>query len=273
MPKKLANLADLRPQVVNANKHTERGAAMLEKSLQTDGPIGAITAAADGEVFDGSLRLEKYADIMPGVKPIFVESDGRPVVVVRTDIPSASDPRAKRLGVAANSIPAMDYNPDGAILALLAREDAQIEQYAKLDDAAVLAIAEAAKEAEGGGGGADDGNYSRKIEPPEYKITGAKPSIDQLFDKSKTDNLIKNIDAAIGIPDEDKAFLRVAAQRHTVLNFKMIAEYYAHASPELQSLMEDSALVIIDFRRAISLGFVELTKGIAALVSEEYGDD
>lgn len=123
------------------------------------------------------------------------------------------------------------------------------------------------------GGGSEDGNYSRKIEPPTYQVTGEKPSIDDLFDKSKTVQLIEAIDKVEGIPDEEREFLKIAAQRHTVLNFHNIAEYYAHSSEAMQALMEDSALVIIDFNKAIELGFVELTKEIAEMVRDEYGDD
>jgi hypothetical protein len=63
-----------------------------------------------------------------------------------------------------------------------------------------------------------------------------------------------------------KAFLRSAAQRHTVFDFENIAEYYAHASPAVQALMEDSALVIVDFQRAIELGYVEVADGIRELI-------
>jgi hypothetical protein len=61
------------------------------------------------------------------VEPIVVESDGsRPVIVVRTDIPNADDPRAKRLSVAANQIAKTDYNPDGELLKEWANEDKNI---------------------------------------------------------------------------------------------------------------------------------------------------
>ena len=84
--------------------------------------------------------------------------------------------------------------------------------------------------------------------------------------------MVKEINES-NLHDAEKAFLRIAAQRHTVLNFKKIAEYYAHADKELQTLMENNALIIIDFNRAIELGLVELTKRISALTKEEYGDD
>ena len=120
----------------------------------------------------------------------------------------------------------------------------------------------------------DDGNnYSRKIEAPIYTPKGEKPRLDDLYDTGKTQQLIRAIDAAENIPEGEKVFLRAAAQRHTVLRFDRIADYYAHSGADMQTLMEDNALVIIDFDRAIELGFVQMTKEIAELVRDEYGDD
>ena len=62
----------------------------------------------------------------------------------------------------------------------------------------------------------------------------------------------------------EQAFLIYAAYRHTVFDYSKIADYYAHSSKEIQELMEDSALVIIDFDAAIEKGYVKLTKDIAA---------
>jgi hypothetical protein len=113
-----------RPQTKNANRHTEHGLRLLEKSIQTDGFIDAQTAAADGEIISGSARLEVSAEKFADVEPIIVESDGtRPVIVVRTDIPNLDDPRARRLSVAANQIAKTDYNPDGELLKEWGGED------------------------------------------------------------------------------------------------------------------------------------------------------
>ena len=110
-------MSKFRPQQKNANKHTEHGTRLLEKSITQDGFIDAQTAAADGEIFSGSARLELSEDKFAGVEPIVVHSDGkRPIIVVRDDIPSADDPRARRLSIAANQIGATDWNPDGDIL-------------------------------------------------------------------------------------------------------------------------------------------------------------
>ena len=62
---------------------------------------------------------------------------------------------------------------------------------------------------------------------------------------------------------ELEEFLIQAAHRHNIFTYSKIAEYYAHASREIQSLMEKSALIIIDFNKAIENGFVNLSKGMA----------
>ena len=55
-----------------------------------------------------------------------------------------------------------------------------------------------------------------------------------------------------------------------MLNFKRIAEYYAHSDEQTQALMENSALVIIDFNRAIELGYVKLAEEIAFQYGVDY---
>ncbi len=72
----MAKLSDFTPQVKNLNKHTEYGLQMLEKSMGEVGFIGAMTAANDGEIFDGSARIEKSAVIFDDVDPIVIETDG-----------------------------------------------------------------------------------------------------------------------------------------------------------------------------------------------------
>lgn len=117
--------------------------------------------------------------------------------------------------------------------------------------------------------------YSSKIEAPQYNITGDNPELDDLYDTEKADALAKEIDEA-DVPKKVKAFLKVAAMRHVVFNFRNIAEYYVHADAKVQRLMEKSALVIIDFEDAIRNGFVVVSERMAALRGgdeSEGGDD
>lgn len=135
-------LADFRPQRRNANRGRQAGLAQLDKSLRRDGYSAPMVAAADGEVFAGSKRLERAADVFGAdVEPIVVHSDGtRPVIHVRDDIATADDPRAVRLGVADNLIAAIDHNPDGEMLALIAAEDAAIAEMVRADGLSAKAI-------------------------------------------------------------------------------------------------------------------------------------
>ena len=154
----------------------------------------------------------------------------------------------------------------GIANALLAdvQTDSEAVQALLGDLAAEAGIASALSES-------DDQPYTRKIEAPIYEPKGEQPPLSALYDDQKTAALVQAIDAA-DIPADVQAFLRIAAQRHTVLHFARIADYYAHADAAIQRLMEDSALVIIDFKRAIELGFVQMTQEIADQVRDEYGD-
>ena len=118
----------------------------------------------------------------------------------------------------------------------------------------------------------DAPKYSKKIEAPVYEPSHVKPHLITLCDTTKTRALIREIDAS-KLPQDEKAFLRAAAWRHAVFHYERIADYYAHAAPEMQRLMEASALVIIDFDKAIEQGFVKLCDDIREQYLEEYNGD
>ncbi len=103
--------------------------------------------------------------------------------------------------------------------------------------------------------------YSQATEKPIYSPKNKKPHIIELVNKSKTNRLITEIINS-NVSNEEKDFLIMAAGRHNVFNYALIADYYAHSGKEMQQLMEHSALVIIDFEQAIELGFVQLSKNI-----------
>ena len=54
-----------------------------------------------------------------------------------------------------------------------------------------------------------------------------------------------------------------------MFNYRNIAEYYAHATPEMQRLMEKNALVIIDVDDAIANGYAKLSDDIMAMMEDE----
>lgn len=146
---------------------------------------------------------------------------------------------------------------------LLAQYDAAELSEAGLDEL----LAEVAEESGEEAAGLND-IYSKNIEAPQYEITGECPPVAELVDKTKADELSAEIDAAKDIPEEVRAFLKVAAMRHVVFDYRNIAEFYAHADAKTQRMMERSALVIIDYDDAVKNGFVKLSKTLEALRDE-----
>lgn len=111
---------------------------------------------------------------------------------------------------------------------------------------------------------ADVEKYAQKAVTPQYEPTGEDVALYECADDEKYLSLLDKISGST-VTDEEKRFLRQAATRHIVFNYSKIANYYATASAEMQSLMEESALVIIDFDDAISKGFVKITKRLEEL--------
>jgi len=117
-----------------------------------------------------------------------------------------------------------------------------------------------------------DNPYTAKVEAPIYKPTGQKPTEADLCNQEKFKALLSDIKNS-NLPKDQKTFLELAAARHIVFDYQQIAEYYAHATPELQKLMEDSALIIIDFNKAIEAGFVKLTDRVADQFKQDINDE
>ena len=115
-----------------------------------------------------------------------------------------------------------------------------------------------------------DTKYSTKVDIPQYLPAKTYPKLWELCDKTKYNELVRNI-ALSDVPEEVAEFLKIAATRHIVFNYAKIADYYAHADVETQRLMEQSALVIIDVDDAIANGYMRLSKNIKKLL--ENSDD
>ncbi len=113
--------------------------------------------------------------------------------------------------------------------------------------------------------------YSRKIESPIYQPTGLKiDDARSLYDESEVkelETLIKDAD----VPDDVREMLMASAQRFRRFDFGRVAEYYSQCNdPVVKNLMERTAMVIVDFGRAIEDGFVELAEEIRNEYLKEY---
>lgn len=130
--------------------------------------------------------------------------------------------------------------------------------------------------AENGSGAAtydpENSAYSGKVSVPVYTPTGEKPPTRELANTSRMDGLLKDIARANIKDPEIVEFLNLAAHRHIAFDYGKIAEFYAHADKATQKLMEDSALVLVDFGRAVELGYVKLTERVKEMYARDYPD-
>lgn len=111
--------------------------------------------------------------------------------------------------------------------------------------------------------------YTRKMYTPIYEPSALKPSIQDLYNTDKRDELLKEIAEDDTLDHEMRAFLNSAAERHTAFNFSKIADYYSHLPIKYKGHFENSALVIVDYDKAVRNGFIAFDKEVQES-REEY---
>lgn len=240
----------LTPYARNTKKHPRQQVDKISGSIAEFGFDQPIVVDGHGVIIKGHGRRE--AAIRLGIKQV--------PVIVRTDL---SDAQIRAARLVDNRSNESEWDLDMLALEIRDLKGAEF-------DCDLLGFE--AKELEAFGdrveGNEDDGAYTKKIEAPIYEPKGERPPVESLVSFEKTNKLVEEIEAS-KLPEAEKDFLLAAAARHAVFNYERIAEFYAHASPELQNLMERSALVIIDFEKAIENGFVALSEKIAEAYRHE----
>lgn len=199
-----------------------------------------------GFVVDGHLRIA-----------LALRSGQKSIPVTYVDL---SDDEERLILASLDPIGAMavpDKEKLSELLDSIDREDATIEALAQAIaedyDAPMDAPAEVVEDV-----------YTQGTNVPQYEIVGERPAVAELYDETKTDDLRTEIRAA-DLDDDLRVFLLSAAARHTVFDYRKVAEFYPHASPEVQHLIERSALIIIDFKDAIRDGYVRLSETLDVL--------
>jgi len=255
----LLSINELIPHPKNPNQHPEEQIELLSKIIQKNGWRERIVISnRSGMIVKGHGRYQ--AAIRAGLSKVPVEYQN-----YKTDAEEIKDL------IADNKIAELS-EVDNDLAADLMRGLENFTPYLSMDlsefgygeDSLEILFPELSNTPRAG--------YSRNIEAPIYIPRGDKPAIQDLLNDKKTIKLIVEIGAS-DLPEDIKEFLIVAARRHTVFHYDRIAEFYAHAGKELQTLMENSGLVIIDFGRAIELGYVILSEEIAKQYGNDYPDD
>ena len=256
---KRIKITEYLPDDKNFNKHTNYGMSLLQKSIEKVGVIESITVSEDDKIISGNARQEKFIEVFgDDIEPIIVESDGkRPVVIKRTDIKSGTK-EFTEAAILANTVSTKNINLDHDLIQEIAVEEFDIEELGV--DIYTEDVNDDSKLNE---------KYTQKnTESIFYEPSETKPEIKELFDDSKTEELLERIKLIKN--DEVRYFLEKAAQRHTKFNFDKIADFYSNEEDEeVREAFIDSVLVICDLDRAIENGTIEINKFIDKLIEIE----
>jgi hypothetical protein len=246
------------PYAKNSRTHSDAQVAQIAASIKEWGFTTAVLVDEDGGIIAGHGRLMAARKLGMAEVPVMVAAGW-------------SDAQKRAYVIADNKL-AMNAGWDEQMLALELTElqglgfGMELIGFSK-DEISVLMPKDPDDD------GADTSKYTKKIDAPIYQPTGDCPPTEALYDPAKYTQLTAKIHQNNDLAPEVKEFLLLAATRHIRFNFEQIAEFYAHADPDTQQLIEESALVIIDFDKAISGGYVKLSQAMGKIYASEKGGD
>lgn len=240
-------LAELVPDPANARRHGVRNMEAVRTMLAEYGWRGVIVAEKTSRVVRvGNARLAAALELGWTHGPVLFVEDG----AKRAASYAVGDNRSAELA---------EWDAD--VLGQLLEQGVELPGFEDDELAELLAKPEEPEAPEEPGA-----YYTGKIEAPIYEPTAEEPPpVSELCDTAKASELMAAIGAVPDLPPDVVAFLRLAAGRHVRFDYAAIAEYYAHATPEVQRLMEASALVIVDFGAAVEGGFVRMSQALRAV--------
>lgn len=246
---KMLKVSDLEYDPQNVRQHDVANIQAIQKSLQEFGQRKPIVINPDRVVIAGNGTLQA-ARLLGWTE------------IATVEVPADwSEEKAKAFAIADNRTAELaNWDQEKLTLQLAELQEAGYE----LDQLGFSELPEPDFDGTGKDSTDDEEAYSNLVNIPQYEVIGEQPEIGELFDSVRTEDLQRKIRAA-NLPLEVEHFLLTAANRHTVFNYRKIAEYYPHAPAEIQDLMEESALVLIDLNDAIKNGYASFSDAVAML--------
>jgi sporulation protein YlmC with PRC-barrel domain len=118
-------ISELKPDALNANKHSERGSSMVSKSLSKYGAGRSILLDRNKHIIAGNLTAEEAGQIgMENVQ--IVESDGTKLIaVMRTDV-DIDSAKGRGLALADNRSAEVSLTWDTEVLQQLKEEYTEV---------------------------------------------------------------------------------------------------------------------------------------------------
>lgn len=233
-------IKELKPYKKNAKKHTKEQVKQIANSIQEFG-------------FTQPVLIDKQNNVVAGHGRILGAKQAGYKQVPTLCLDDLTEEQIKAYRLADNKLNESPWDD-----VLLRQSLDEIEEL----DMSLFGF-DLAKEIE-----EEEQKYTTKTNIPQYEPKGEEPDITELVDISKVKELLQEIENS-SVTKKQKQFLKLAAYRHLCFDYGKIAEYYCHQNKEMQELMEESALVIIDFEDAIAKGYVQLSEQVALLRGEQ----
>lgn len=253
-PYQLKKTDDLIPYVNNSRTHSEAQVNQIAASIKEFGFTNPVLIDQDGGVIAGHGRLMAARKLGVSEVPTITlegltKAQRKAYVIADNQLALNSGWNEELLKLELQGLKDLEFD-----LSVIGFDDDELRKLLNIIDES------------------NDNAYTKKVDIPIYEPTGEKPDLNDLYEADKSYDLIHDIKES-NLSNEEKQFLMLAAGRHVTFDFEKIANYYAHASKDCQKLMEDSALVIIDFERAIELGYVNLSEKISKQYTKDYPDE
>ncbi len=133
----VCQLAELTLDPENANRGTDRGRALLMRSLREYGAGRAVLIDRHGRVIAGNKTVEQARHLNIPLR--VVKTDGKHLIAVqRDDLDLRTDPRAKALAVADNRVGELNLEWDVAMLKQLQADGLDLSAFWTADEFATL---------------------------------------------------------------------------------------------------------------------------------------
>ena len=249
------SVAELIPYAANSRTHSDAQVAQIAASIKEFGWTNPILVSGDNSIIAGHGRLLAARKLGMDEVPTIVldhlsKAQQRALVIADNQLALNAGWDMKMLKAEIEDLDLENFNLD-----ILGFDEAFLDELLETTPS-----------------GDADNPYTDKVKIPTYEPQGEKPSVEELYDDKKAVDLIDAIQSS-NLSEKEKHFLMSAASRHIVFDYAKIANFYAHSSADCQELMENSALVIIDFDKAIQNGFAKLTDEISNMFPSGEDDE
>lgn len=244
-------IKDLKFDKRNANRGTERGRALLEKSLQSYGAGRSILIDKNNNIIAGNKTVEVAGEA--GFKTVrIIETDGKEIIAVkRNDLDLEKDTAAKELAIADNRTSELDLEWNSEELERLKNEGVDLGAFFSEKEFAEISAdmeTENTQDADAQIDQAAEINKKWKVKPGDLWLIGKHRLL--CGDSTNEKDLIKLMNSEKGNciftdPPYGVAYIGGMKKRKALLNDHLKTNIYEKALPLLSRYVDEKAALYL----------------------------